>query len=313
MRCEICEQEAELSKIGRFTICRDCNRNVEAQTAQEVLGGKIPAAVQASWDRQWELNKIVESEDQEDAAPSSDTYALTSPTVKAEVPKPSPTPNKPRGKRTSNLARQTAPQKTTSKVGSYPDFLNKIFVGLPFQIVGLGLFALFCFLMIDADPNAMGPKLLRTAVAMFAVSFLFTGLIMFVIGCCEWAKSKGHPSYLGWLGWLGLPGLIILYLLLQGVPSEAEAGEGYFCQVCGHQPAHTPGTRAYTVCSKACAEEFEKMYMAVAFQGKLVIGAPDGLMERMGSPRTWKYCKHCGEKMEMQEKTCDTCGGSHSM
>ena len=95
--------------------------------------------------------------------------------------------------------------------------------------------------------------------------------------------------------------------------AQVERDKAYFCQVCGRKPAQSPGTRAYTVCSDVCAQEFEQMHMAVAFQGKLVIGAPADLSERMRSPRNWKHCKWCGTKMEMLDKTCGACGGTHPM
>ena len=44
-------------------------------------------------------------------------------------------------------------------------------------------------------------------------AFRFSGAILFIVGCCYYAKGKGHNSAWGLLGLLSLIGLLVLVCL----------------------------------------------------------------------------------------------------
>ena len=64
MKCKFCGKTARLANISGHLICQPCNRQVEADTAARIFGGRVPAAVQREWDKTWANNLVAGSSDQ---------------------------------------------------------------------------------------------------------------------------------------------------------------------------------------------------------------------------------------------------------
>lgn len=76
------------------------------------------------------------------------------------------------------------------------EYKNKTNIG-----VGLGLV------------GQVGGQMLLSENLIFGFLLMIIGIILFIWGCCSYAKGKGYNSALGLLGLISVVGLIILAIL----------------------------------------------------------------------------------------------------
>ena len=78
--------------------------------------------------------------------------------------------------------------------------------------IALGLLLIFIAIVMGVSAVHHGGDVSGTSPALILVARI-AGAVLFVWGCCMYAKAKGYPAAVGLLGLLFLIGLIVLAVL----------------------------------------------------------------------------------------------------